>query len=46
MVDFRKGADERNIVVVHRGQDIAVTRYRDDSCPDESPSSNFLFIRN
>lgn len=44
MVDFRKGVDERNIVVVHRGQDIAVTRYRDDSCPDESPSSNFLLI--
>ena len=44
MVDFRKGAEGRNIVIVHPGQDIAVTRYSGDSCPDESPSSNFLLI--
>ena len=44
MVDFRKYENERNTIVVHPGQDIAVTRYRDDSCPNESPSSNFLLI--
>lgn len=44
MIDFRKCADKRNIVVVHPGQDIAVTRYMDNSCPNESPSSNFLLV--
>lgn len=44
MIDFRKGADKRNIVVVHPGQDISVTRYMDSSRPNESPSGHFLLV--
>lgn len=44
MIDFRKGVEGKDIVVVYPGQDISMVRHRDASRPDESPGYHFLLI--